>query len=81
MVDCGFSYKDVIARLKRLDLEPDALAAIIVTHEHSDHVSGVEALSTRHAIPVFASRGTWIEIDAISINLSITSMVYFLLEI
>ena len=50
MVDCGFSYKDVIARLERLDLEPDALAAILVTHEHSDHVSGVEALSTRHAI-------------------------------
>lgn len=64
MVDCGFSYKEVIERLKRLDIDPDALAAIIVTHEHSDHVSGVEALSTRHAIPVFASRGTWIEIDA-----------------
>ena len=61
MVDCGFSYK-VIERLKRLDIDPDALAAIIVTHEHSD-VSGVEALST-HRIPVFASRGTWIEIDA-----------------
>ena len=64
LVDCGFSYKDVITRLKRLDLDPDGLAAIIVTHEHSDHVSGVEALSNRHAIPVYASRGTWIEIDA-----------------
>ena len=64
MVDCGFSYKEVKERLKRLDIDPDTLAAIIVTHEHSDHVSGVEALSTRHAIPVFASRGTWIEIDA-----------------
>ena len=51
MVDCGFSYKEVIERLKRLDIDPDALAAIIVTHEHSDHVSGVEALSTstRHS--------------------------------
>ena len=64
VVDCGFSYKDVTTRLKRLDLDPDTLAAIIVTHEHSDHVSGVEALSTRHSIPVYASRGTWIEIDA-----------------
>jgi len=64
MVDCGFSYKDAIARMKRLDLDPDALTGIIVTHEHSDHVSGVEALSNRHAIPVYASRGTWIEIGA-----------------
>tara|TARA_B100001093_G_scaffold343435_1_gene328166 strand:+ start:162 stop:923 length:762 start_codon:yes stop_codon:yes gene_type:complete len=64
LLDCGFSYKDVMARMKRLGIEPDALAAIIVSHEHSDHVSGVEALSTRHAIPVYASRGTWIEIDA-----------------
>ncbi len=64
MVDCGFSYKDMVTRLKRLDLNPDALAAIVVTHEHSDHVNGIKALSNRHSIPVFASRGTWIEIGA-----------------
>jgi phosphoribosyl 1,2-cyclic phosphodiesterase len=61
-VDCGFSYKEALIRLKRLGLDPEELDGILVTHEHSDHVSGVEALATKHSIPVYASRGTWIEV-------------------
>ena len=63
-VDCGFSYKEALIRLKRLGLDPEELDGILVTHEHSDHVSGVEALATKHSIPVYASRGTWIEVGA-----------------
>ena len=62
LVDCGFSYKEALHRLKRLELEPTDLSGILVTHEHGDHVSGVETLANRHSIPVYASRGTWIEI-------------------
>lgn len=64
LVDCGFSYKEALHRLKRLELEPTDLSGILVTHEHGDHVSGVETLANRHSIPVYASRGTWIEIGA-----------------
>ena len=64
LVDCGFSYKEALIRLKRLGLDPEELDGILVTHEHSDHVSGVEALATKHSIPVYASRGTWIEVGA-----------------
>jgi glyoxylase-like metal-dependent hydrolase (beta-lactamase superfamily II) len=60
LVDCGFSYKEAIARLKRLKVDPDSLSGILVTHEHSDHASGIEGLANRHNIPVYASRGTWI---------------------
>ena len=62
LVDCGFSYKEAIARLKRLKVDPDSLSGILVTHEHSDHAIGIEGLANRHNIPVYASRGTWIEI-------------------
>ena len=62
LVDCGFGYKEAIARLKRLNVDPDSLSGILVTHEHSDHASGIEGLANRHNIPVYASRGTWIEI-------------------
>ncbi len=62
LVDCGFSYKEAITRLKRLKVDPDSLSGILVTHEHSDHVSGIEGLANRHNIPVYASHGTWIEI-------------------
>jgi phosphoribosyl 1,2-cyclic phosphodiesterase len=62
LLDCGFGYRDAVTRLARLGLTPDALAAIVVTHEHSDHWGGVAALAGQHDLPVYASRGTWIEV-------------------
>ncbi len=58
LVDCGFGLKDVTARLKARGLMPDQLDAILVTHEHGDHSSGVTRLSNRYDIPVYSSRGT-----------------------
>jgi len=58
LVDCGFPLKESISRLSRLGLTPEDLDGILVTHEHSDHSSGVSALSRRYSIPVFLSHGT-----------------------
>ena len=37
LIDCGFGLRDTASRLARLGLEPQALTAILVTHEHADH--------------------------------------------
>ncbi|MCZ6888222.1 MAG: MBL fold metallo-hydrolase [Gammaproteobacteria bacterium] len=58
LVDCGFPLKQTWARLARLGVEPQALSAILVTHEHSDHASGVVALGQRFKIPVYLSHGS-----------------------
>ncbi len=58
LVDCGFTLKQAERRLARLNVRPGDLSAILVTHEHSDHASGVAALSHRYAVPVYASYGT-----------------------
>jgi phosphoribosyl 1,2-cyclic phosphodiesterase len=58
LVDCGFGVRDTEARLKRLDIEPASLDAILVTHEHGDHIGGVFALARRYGIAVWASHGT-----------------------
>lgn len=58
LVDCGFTVRQAEARLARLGLRAAELSAILVTHEHSDHVGGVGALAYKYGIPVFASFGT-----------------------
>jgi phosphoribosyl 1,2-cyclic phosphodiesterase len=58
LIDCGFGVRDSAARLGRLGLAPSSLTAIIVTHEHADHIGGVPAFAARHGIPVWATFGT-----------------------
>jgi len=58
MVDCGFSQRETVRRLRALGVEPEQLDAILVTHEHSDHSRGVAALSRKFEIPVYLTHGT-----------------------
>ena len=58
LVDCGFGPREAAKRLARLGLEPTDLDAILVTHEHGDHIGGVFALARRHDLAVWASHGT-----------------------
>lgn len=58
MVDCGFSASETELRLARLGVEPASIAALLVTHEHSDHASGVTRFASRHGIPVRCTSGT-----------------------
>jgi phosphoribosyl 1,2-cyclic phosphodiesterase len=58
LVDCGFSLTETRSRLARVGLVPDDLDAILVTHEHSDHVGGVARLAVKHDLPVWCTHGT-----------------------
>jgi len=59
MLDCGFSVRETLSRLSRLGRSGQDLEAILVTHEHSDHISGVGVLARKLNIPVWATAGTW----------------------
>lgn len=58
LIDCGFTIKETERRLARLGRRADDLSAILVTHEHSDHIKGVLPLARKYGIPVFSSFGT-----------------------
>lgn len=58
LLDCGFSETETRKRLGRFGLAPADLQAIVVTHEHSDHINGVGALARKHQLPVYLTHGT-----------------------
>ena len=58
LVDNGFSLRQFTRRLERLDLEPQHIDAVLLTHEHGDHSGGVERLCSHHQIPLWTAVGT-----------------------
>jgi phosphoribosyl 1,2-cyclic phosphodiesterase len=58
MVDCGLTLKATHARLAALGRDPSDITALVVTHEHGDHIGGVARLSRRYSIPVAMTPGT-----------------------
>ena len=59
LIDCGFSARELDARLARAGLLTEDLDAVFVTHEHGDHVGCAVSLARRHRLPLWMSRGTW----------------------
>ncbi|QCP49257.1 MBL fold metallo-hydrolase [Trinickia violacea] len=58
MLDCGFSAKEVERRLLRLELGVEQLDAILITHEHSDHIGSALTLARKWSLPLYMSWGT-----------------------
>jgi phosphoribosyl 1,2-cyclic phosphodiesterase len=63
LVDVGVSALQVRRRLEAFGRSPAEPAAVLLTHEHSDHVRGLEVLLKKHGHPVWATAGTWAAID------------------
>ena len=59
LIDAGLSGIEIERRLESKKLSPESLTAIIVTHEHSDHIRGVGILSRRYNIPVYINKNTY----------------------
>ncbi len=58
LVDLGFTLKETERRLRRLALDPACIDAVLVTHEHADHVHGVAPFARKYEVPVYLSHGT-----------------------
>ena len=58
LVDAGFSPLQIRKRLAVIGRTPESLSAILLTHEHSDHIAGLLGLADKYHIPIFCNRGT-----------------------
>jgi len=59
LIDCGFPFREVERRCTLLGVDPQAIDAVFVTHEHGDHMRGVGPTARRLRCPVWMSHGTW----------------------
>lgn len=62
LIDAGISGKRIEEGVKQLDMKPDELDGIFITHEHSDHTSGLGVMARRYGIPIYATEQTIQEI-------------------
>lgn len=60
LIDLGFTLKETKRRLQRLGRTPEDIDAILVTHEHADHINGVPAFARKFNTPVYMTPGTYV---------------------
>ena len=71
LIDAGISCRETVKRMKNLGLEMEAVKAIFISHEHTDHINGLATLSKKFRLPVYITKNTqangraWIETELI----------------
>jgi phosphoribosyl 1,2-cyclic phosphodiesterase len=59
LVDAGLSCKEIEKRMMGLSLPMQKVKAIFISHEHGDHIKGVQVLSKKYSLPVYISKGSY----------------------
>lgn len=63
LLDMGLSCAETVKRLDLIGVKPDEITAILVSHEHSDHIKGIDIFSSKFNTPVYAHEKVWIGLD------------------
>ncbi|MGJ7045412.1 phosphoribosyl 1,2-cyclic phosphodiesterase [Thermoanaerobacterium thermosulfurigenes] len=64
LVDAGLSGSTIEKSLLNIDVNPHSISAILITHEHNDHIKGAGILSRRYDIPIYANEATWTSMES-----------------
>lgn len=76
LVDCGVSCKRITDGLKALSVSPDTISAVLITHEHSDHICGLKVFAKHYNTPVYGTRRTLTEIAEGDVKAEIDPALY-----
>ena len=64
LIDAGVSTKKIESALSQINICPENISGILITHEHSDHIQSIGAFSKKYNIPVYTNIETWNAISA-----------------
>ena len=78
LLDCGVSLRRLTGALTAVGLSPEKLAGVLLTHEHSDHISGLSVLLRHYDLPVYCNRRTALAIPFISEQAVVAENVTFI---
>lgn len=59
LVDIGISCRELTKRMKEISVSPEELDGVFLTHEHIDHIRGLETFLKKYQVPVYSSTNTW----------------------
>ena len=74
LIDAGLSCRETEKRMKRLGLEMSKVRAIFISHEHGDHICGLEVLATKHKLPIYITPAT---LHQSSLRLNANTVMHF----
>ena len=77
LIDAGMSCKKIEEALQSIEVNPSSINAILVTHEHSDHIKGISTISKKFDIPVFSTKETFDAMPAQTEKISEKNINYF----
>lgn len=63
LIDAGISASRIVEGLKLINIAPEQIDAIIISHEHSDHIKGIDVFSNKFKTPVYAHKKQWDALD------------------
>lgn len=63
LIDAGLPGATIAGALSSIGVDPHELDAILITHEHSDHVAGAGVLSRKYQVPIYANQPTWVAMN------------------
>jgi phosphoribosyl 1,2-cyclic phosphodiesterase len=68
LVDCGLSVREAVSRIHAAGGDPGLVRAILVTHEHADHIHGAAAMARRLGVPVYGTGGTLLSLVSAAVG-------------
>lgn len=63
LIDAGVSTKKITTALQEIGESPDKIDAVVISHEHKDHIQGIKVFFKKYGVPVYANANTWGQIE------------------